>query len=74
MRVFPVTMSFGGYFCCPFPSKTLCLHFFSDHVSGLVWFGSIYLVTPAEFVADKFGGAKNLLVVVQNVSGDGTNM
>ena len=30
----------------------ISLHFFSEHVHGLIWFGSVCFVTTAEFVAD----------------------
>ena len=32
----------------------LSLHFFSDRVPGLGWFGSVYLETTAGFIADQF--------------------
>ena len=39
---------------CPLPS--LC--FPSDRIPGLVWFGSVYFVTTAGFVADQLTGGK----------------
>ena len=47
------TMPFAGYYCVvrcllsTFPA-------FLRTCSGLIWFGSVYLVTTAEFVADQF--------------------
>ena len=36
------------------PSSSVCFPFFlSGYVQGLVWFGSVYLVTTARFVADQ---------------------
>ena len=40
----------------PFLSVSFCLlslFFFSKHVPGLIWSGSVYLVTTAGFVADQ---------------------
>ena len=37
---------------CPFSSVCFPCFFFSERVPGLIWFGSIYLVTTAGFVAD----------------------
>ena len=37
-------MSFAGYFL---------IRLFSELVPGLIWFGSVYLVTTAGFVADQ---------------------
>ena len=47
-------MSFAGFFLVRFllfaPPAFM---FFSERVLGLIWFGSVYLVTTAGFVADQ---------------------
>ena len=37
---------------CPFPYVCFPSFFFSEHVPGLIWFGSVYLATTAGFIAD----------------------
>ena len=57
---FLATMPFAGNFlvrCCllsAFPAFSFLSFFFSEIVPGLIWFGSVYLVTTAGFVADPF--------------------
>ena len=47
---FIATMSFAGYFLVrPFLSAFHAL----SPIPGLIWFGSVYLVTTAGFVADQ---------------------
>ena len=50
---FLATMSFAGYFLIVVAFCLLSLLFFSERVPGLIWFGSVYLVTAAGFVADQ---------------------
>ena len=45
-------MSFAGYFPARFLLSAFPF-FLSGYVQGLVWFGSVYLVTTARFVADQ---------------------
>ena len=47
-------MSFAGYFLASFVLSTFSLLFFLRSCSrfGLIWFGSVHLVTTAGFVAD----------------------
>ena len=48
--LFIATMSFAGYFLVrSLLSAFPCL----SPISGLIWFGSVYLVTTAGFVADQ---------------------
>ena len=49
---FLAMMSFAGNLLVYF-FYLISLHFFSEHVHGLIWFGSVYFVTTAEFVADQ---------------------
>ena len=49
---FLATISFAGHFFACFPIL-LSLLFFTDRVPGLIWFGYVYLVTTAGFVADQ---------------------
>ena len=48
---FLATVSFAGYL--PVSFCLLSLLFFSDCVPDWTWFGSVYLVTTAEFVVDQ---------------------
>ena len=50
--IFIATMSFAG---CFLVRSLLCLLslLISERISGLIWFGSVYLVTAAGFVADQ---------------------
>ena len=47
---FLATMSFAVYFLVRFSCLFPCF-LFSENVPGLIWFGSVYLVTTAGFVA-----------------------
>ena len=53
LRPFLATMFVVGYFLVRFllPAFSACF-IFSKCVTGLVWFGSVYLVTTAGFVAE----------------------
>ena len=51
---FLATMSFAGYFLVRFLLSAFPVFFPSERVPGLIWFGSVYLVTPAGFGADPF--------------------
>ena len=51
-RLFTVTMSLAGYFLVRFLLSAFP-SFFSESVPGLICFGSVYLVTTAEFIVDQ---------------------
>ena len=51
-RPFLATKSYADYFLVCF-LLSASPAFFSERVPGLIWFGSVYLVTTAEFVADQ---------------------
>ena len=50
---FLAAMSFAGYFLVRFILSAFPDFFFSERVSGLIWFGSVYLVTMAGFIEDQ---------------------
>ena len=50
---FLATVSFAGYFLARFLLFDFPAFFSSKRVRGLIWFGFVYLVTTAEFVADQ---------------------
>ena len=47
------TMSFAGYSLVRCLLSAFPATFFSERVPGLIWFGSVYLVTTAGFAADQ---------------------
>ena len=47
-------MPFAGYFLVRFLLSAFPAFLLRTRVPGLIWFGSVYLVTTAGFVADHF--------------------